>query len=109
MKIHLTGICEIAAAACARMGIENQKEPPSALSIARHMGGDERAVRKEWEPLIGAIAGVLMGNCDDFPKPKKPEKEKPEPKPEPVEPEPTPEPEPDTKADKPKKAKKKKK
>ncbi len=86
------GLCEICATALQRLIRENGrdgKEAPTALAIGKHLLGSERAVYKEFEPVIDGIAGALRDDCADWPKtPAHPVKPKPEPeKPVPVKPE----------------------
>lgn len=106
LKIHFIGLCEICAVAVQRLVMENErdsKDAPSASAIGKHLLGSERAVYKEFEPVIDGIANALRDDCADWPKtekktpareaesePEKP-KAKPEAKPEPKKPEPEPE------------------
>lgn len=102
LKIHFIGLCEICAVAVQRLVLENErdsKDAPSASAIGKHLLGSERAVYKEFEPVIDGIANALRDDCADWPKTEKktpareaepePEKQKPEPeKPEAKKPEP---------------------
>ncbi len=122
LKIHFIGLCEICATAVQRLIQENERDSktaPSALAIGKHLLGSERAVYKEFEPVIDGIAGALRDDCADWPKteakkpdpepaqkkpdtkpdtePKKPEPESETKKAEPAKPEPKPAPKPQPK------------